>query len=220
MGVTGTETPGGKGAEDALSDPSTVVAVGDPSTADPVDPENPDLLIVAGSPARALRCTAMLSDGSDRCRRPANSGGTICDHHGAAAPQVKRANQRRLATKRAEKKLADWGYEPMDDPLAAMADLAGRAVALVDAISAELADGNITTASIEVLGAAIERAHRQAKDLASTGFEAARLKLEEDKLDLLARVMRRAWAELGHDEGDPRVQAALEVAYTEIEAGG
>lgn len=192
--------------------PTPAEAAGDLSPA--VDQDDPNYVIVAGSTARALRCKVRHE--GVWCIQPAARGTEVCQAHGADAGQVRAAHARRLATARAAKKLSDWGYDPVTDPFAAMADLAGRSVALVEAISAQLADGEVTVASVDALGQAIERAHRQAKDLASAGFEAARLRLEEAKVDLMDRIMRRAWAELGFDQDDPRVQGALEVAYREI----
>ncbi|KKN01833.1 hypothetical protein LCGC14_1123690 [marine sediment metagenome] len=42
------------------------------------------------------RCTAKISSGKRRCRKPAILGGTVCETHGGSAPQVKAAAARRL----------------------------------------------------------------------------------------------------------------------------
>ena len=42
------------------------------------------------------RCTAMRSNGIERCKRTAILGGTVCFTHGGAAPQVQRKARERL----------------------------------------------------------------------------------------------------------------------------
>lgn len=42
------------------------------------------------------RCTAMKSDGSERCRHYALRGSNVCKYHGGAAPQVLRAAGERM----------------------------------------------------------------------------------------------------------------------------
>lgn len=186
---------------------------------DVIDPDDPSIVWIAGrSECRAPRCIALLSDKTRRCNRPAAAGGWVCNSHGAAAPQVKAANARRLATIRGEKKLADWGYDPVDDPFAVMSDMAGRSVALVEAIATDLAEGKVTVANVEALGQAIERAHRQAKDLASTGFEAARLRLDQRRLALDVAVIRGVLRRRGLDADDPGVQSDVRAELLELRA--
>lgn len=188
-----------------------------------VDPEDPRYLIVAGTNARALRCVARPE--GVWCIQPAIGGGTTCMSHGGATRNQRRAAARRLATKRAEAKLEDWGYEPVDDPFAVMADMTGRSVALVDVLASELASDRPNQATIEALRGAIDQAHRQAKDMASTGIEAARLRLDQQRtamaLELVRRLLARAHIELGTPlPGDDWMETALDATLTELESGG
>lgn len=121
-------------------------------------------------------------------------GAGPCFRHTGATPIQRRLGQRRLVEKRAAEKLSDWGYEPVTDPVAAMADLAGRAIGLLDAIGSSLADGTVTTGAIDALGVAMERAQRMAKDLASVGFEEQRVRLHRQTVELLGSAMRAAFA--------------------------
>jgi hypothetical protein len=50
-------------------------------------------------------CTAKATTTGERCRRRASRGGTTCFKHGAAAPQVKAANARRVAAAEMMKQL-------------------------------------------------------------------------------------------------------------------
>jgi hypothetical protein len=53
-----------------------------------------------------IRCSAWLTDRSCQCRQWAIHGGSVCWHHGGAAPQVQAAAQLRLLQAEAERHLA------------------------------------------------------------------------------------------------------------------
>ena len=42
------------------------------------------------------QCTATAKSTGERCQRPAIKGGSVCYHHGGAAPQVQKKAQERL----------------------------------------------------------------------------------------------------------------------------
>ena len=172
---------------------------------DPVDPQ-----------PEPARCTATSRQSGERCKRAPTPGASVCYYHGGAAPQVRKAAARKLATQRAAAKLADWDYEPVDDPMGAMADYAGQARALVAVLASELADGKPTAATVEALGAALERAHRMAKDLASTGFEKRRLELSEDLHDWLAAFIAALVRKAGLDPDETQVQGWIDATLTEL----
>lgn len=48
-------------------------------------------------PVAPRRCVAKSSRTGKPCQRPPIAGGTVCRHHGGAAPQVKRKAEERLA---------------------------------------------------------------------------------------------------------------------------
>jgi hypothetical protein len=53
-----------------------------------------------------IRCSAWLTDRSRQCRQWAIHGGSVCWHHGGAAPQVQAAAQLRVMQAEAERYLA------------------------------------------------------------------------------------------------------------------
>lgn len=117
----------------------------------------------------------------------------------------------------ATKELAKAEVVPLGDPVVAMADLAAEVLAVLEVAKRNAADGaGPDTAWMAFYERAMDRAGRLLEACGRLGLEERRVKLEEDKLDALAQVMRRAWVELGHDQDDPRVQAALDVAFTEV----
>lgn len=78
-----------------------------------------------------IRCTAHSSRTGNPCQRPPIKGGTVCFHHGGAAPQVKKAAKIRLenASDRLAAALLDLA-ETCPDPrvrLAAIRDALDRA---------------------------------------------------------------------------------------------
>lgn len=105
------------------------------------------------------------------------------------------------------------------DPIVELAEVAGQSLALLEWALGHAAEGDLPSDEwLLRVERAMDRAGRLLEACGRLGLEERRVKLEEEKLDALARIMRRAWALLGHDQDDPRVQAALDVAFTEIDA--
>lgn len=164
----------------------------------------------------AVPCSAHKSNG-DPCGQPATGGTNVCDYHGARAPQVRKAARRRVVNAQAAKELKGLEYEPVDNPVEVLQDLAGKASAIAELIAAKAADAD-DTASIEALGAALDRAHKFAESLQRLGLDERRLKLEEAQ----ARVMWAALQRSMDAVGLPTAQQAqliegFEVAYAELE---
>ena len=87
------------------------------------------------------QCSGHRKDGG-RCRRPANRGATVCNSHGAAAPQVKAAALRRVAEAKAAAVLARWtppGDGAVVDLTAQLAKVAARAGSMYDFLTDHLA---------------------------------------------------------------------------------
>lgn len=77
------------------------------------------------------RCTARSKRSGERCRKAAIRGGGVCAMHGGSAGQVRRAAQRRLVESEAVRLLGvEADIEPVTDPIASLALLAGEVQAL------------------------------------------------------------------------------------------
>lgn len=161
-------------------------------------------------------------------------GQTVCYMHGGAAPQNRRAAQRRLAQVEANRQLAEMGYEPVVDPIATLADVAGRSVALMDWFEArvEALHQQLRYESSEVgteqlrsevvlLERAMDRVGKLCSRLAELGYEERRVRVEEAQALMVAAALQLALDRGGVPE--PLRQPVLEafaVALPELEAAG
>lgn len=91
---------------------------------------------VPGRPPDERRCTATVKNGSragERCPNWAMRGQQVCRRHGGGSPQAVRAASRRIReaelTDSANRLLVQLGAEPVDNPLTALAQLAGEVLA-------------------------------------------------------------------------------------------
>lgn len=99
----------------------------DPSKgANPLDPSND------------RRCTARTRRGP--CRNRPIRGGNVCKVHGGRAPQVRAKAAERLAMHDAMAELARRGIPPVDNPLSALAALAGEITATKNIFRERLGD--------------------------------------------------------------------------------
>lgn len=140
-----------------------------------------------------------------------------CRKHLGNTESHRTLGRRQLAQKALAVHLRDLTYEPLGDPVVELADVASKWKRLAEwatAHAAEVDDAGPWLAIALDLG---KEARRALADCGRLGLEQRRVQLEEDKLELMDRVMRRAWAELGEDQDDPRIQRAIDVAWREIE---
>lgn len=198
-----------------MSNPTTDEERPNPTT-DVVDPENPDLLVVAGGSARAVRCIAHTT-AAERCRRPAIRGGAVCTTHGGNAPQVRQAAYRRLVREEQQRQLGDLEVRQLGDPVVELADVAAQAVALMEwaaAWAAEDADNGEWLARLE---RAMDRAGRLLETCGRLGLEQRRVQIEEAQGRFVGRWVLATLRHLGEEPDTATVQAALDAGF--IEAG-
>src|SRR5713226_2314337 len=95
------------------------------------------------------QCRAHVAKGpraGQQCARPAKDGATVCSSHGARAPQVKAAAERRVAERKAREAVARLGkvapgsvdpLDVLDETLAELVALKERLGALVATLGDE-----------------------------------------------------------------------------------
>ncbi|NUR68450.1 MAG: hypothetical protein HOQ47_22065 [Streptomyces sp.] len=85
------------------------------------------------------RCWSRSKKTGAQCGRPAATGQHVCRFHGGNAPQALKAAERRVAeaelTTAVTRQLARLDVAPVDNPLTALAQLAGQVVAFKDALA-------------------------------------------------------------------------------------
>lgn len=198
-----------------MSDPSVGLPDVGPSPA--VDPDNPDLIIVGGTSARTPRCHARVPDNFDgRCTQPAVRGATVCKMHGGAARHVREAGYRRWSEQQRLKAITEAQTEVIGDPVVKMAEVAGDALVILEWSKANIAAGEDVETWLPRLGQALDRSARILAECGRLGLEERRVRLEEDKLDMLAAVMVAFLRKRGFDPDATDVQADLDAVYREI----
>ena len=150
-------------------------------------------------PEPQSRCRAMAKNSQMRCGQRPMPGQLVCFWHGGAAPQARRAAEKRLATAEAAaevaKRLANTDAEPIADPLDALSRLAGEVQQMrrVLADRVNRADDTGSIGAIVDLAAyerAIDRSTRLLDVLVRSGFEERRVVVAEEQGRLFAAVQR------------------------------
>ncbi len=169
------------------------------------------------------RCTANNKRGT-RCERPAIPGAVVCRYHGGGAPQVKRKAAERLLERQVRATLADIGedVEPLEDPYAALMDVATQAKAFADVMKAKVAELTKvgyssaqgleqTKAEVQVYLSALTRAESVLKSIIGLDLEGRRVRLEEAKASLVASALARVVSDnrLGLDPERQRLARSL-----------
>lgn len=167
---------------------------------------------------------------NDTCPNPAIAGGTVCKTHGGSTKHIKAAAKRRLAVAKADAKLRELEYEPVEDPVSELADIAGQAKALMEWAGARVADlQNALTytdahdvdqlkAEVGVYERAMDRTAKLVEACARLGLDERRVALEEGQAELAVAALRLAVQRAGLAE--PQRQAVIDawsVALPELE---
>lgn len=188
------------------------------------------------------RCTAVSKRSGNRCRRAAIQGGTVCHMHGGAAPQVRKAADRRLAYEQVVEECGRLGLPIEVDPLEALLGQVWEAAGNVAFLRARVAELNQAHGPLDLLGdaggivgqdhlgdgarhilvvmydAERERLARFSKLCVEAGVAERLVKIREAEATLLADAIRGILDDLGVSE-HPDAPAVVRRHLTAI-AGG
>lgn len=132
-------------------------------------------------------------------------GAKVCVSHGAGAPQVKRAAQRRVVEAKAERWLARQQITPVVDPISEIAVNAGKAEKFLEKIEQLVSDlgeqrwrftdekgAEQLHSFIALLERALDRYHRQLVDMAKLNLEERLTRVTEIQAEAMLAVMLAA----------------------------
>lgn len=169
--------------------------------------------------AEDRRCIAKSSRTGERCRKWAIRGATVCATHGGGASQVKRA----AAARDIRDKVSKLGLveaSPIDDPVAALMDLGGEAMALVTALKAHVADlervgtepgrwGEQLKPEITAYLGAIREAERIVTSIVRLNLAERLVRIDEERAQLVVTVIERVLTTAGLDPQAIDVRASV-----------
>ena len=165
------------------------------------------------------RCTAKSSRTGERCKKFAISGATVCGTHGGKAPQVRRAAAQRVVLDQASR-LGLLDAQPIDDPIGALMELGGEAVALVGALKGHVADlervgtapgrwGESVKPEIQAYLTAIREAERILSSLVRLNLAERLVRIDEARARIVVAVIERVLASAGLDPQAIDVRASV-----------
>lgn len=137
-------------------------------------------------------CGARTRSGKP-CRQHPIRGGTRCRMHGGATPRALVAANRRVLETRIQGELEARGWDPVTDPVAAYADLAGETwqwkeiarerIAELDQLTTvnQVTGVDETRALVQVYERALDRAQRSLTDMLRIGLTAEHLRQARER---------------------------------------
>jgi hypothetical protein len=170
------------------------------------------------------QCTAKSTRSGERCKKYAIRGASVCGSHGGRAPQVRRVAAERMVVAKVSK-LGLLDAQAIDDPVSALMELGGEAVALVAALKAHVADLERVGTSQSRFGeqlkpevtadlGAIREAERILTAIVRLNLAERLVRLDEARAELVVVVIERVLAVAGVDPQavDIRASVAHELA--------
>ena len=144
-----------------------------------------------GTPPRR-RCKARSKGSGEQCKRSPVAGAEVCLAHGGGAPQVKAKAAERLLTARIRGELAKVEIDPITDPAAAYADLAGEQWAFKELARQQIqvleswaswseGAGEQIKATVQVYTAALTQMQKTLADMLRIGLSAEALRAAKER---------------------------------------
>jgi len=155
------------------------------------------------------RCTGHSSRTGKPCKLAPVHGATVCHKHGGSAPQVKRAAARRLVEAEIRDLFGKISPEivPVDNPLAAYAEFAGRVVAwmnlmdrLLDGLSLvgyEGRTGEQVRAEVQLFERSMDRVNSVLSSYARLNIDDRLVSITEQQAQMVVRAIDAVIAHLG-----------------------
>lgn len=165
---------------------------------------------------QARRCKGTRTNGQP-CGNWAMIGSMVCHAHGGKAPQVRAAAAEAIADERIEKLLYRYQAEACGDPLEALQRLAGRALAVEQALGRMVNDldeirftdekgAEQLRSEVALLERAMDRCGKLLVDIAKLNIDERMAKVTERQAEIMQAALDASLAEMGYP---PAEQTAI-----------
>lgn len=156
-------------------------------------------------------CVAHNRDGAE-CGNQAIRGATVCRMHGGSIKLVKAKAKQRVEAAVAEAKLAKFlqetGYEPVDNPLEALRDLAGEIVAVKNWLRAQVTNldyqsnvqGEQISAIMQLYSQFLDKSEKTLTSIARLNIDERLARIQQAQAQIMAQVMAEAIMRLTQDK--------------------
>ncbi len=192
----------------------------------------------------ALRCKAMKTDGSARCKNPAVKGTTVCRKHGGNLPQVRAKAKRREQEQELQKVVdsLDLNDLPYTSPELALMNEVSRCAKMVEFLSDQIAnlerdkltgmmvtritdkDGTERTVTqhvlVKALGEWSDRLTRTSKATIDADIAERTLRIAEKDAEILQAVITATLSDFNLDVGDEQVGKVVAGHIRMLTSGG
>lgn len=151
----------------------------------------------------AAKCSGHSKRTKKPCGNSPMKGSPVCRMHGGATKQARAKAGERIVEDRAMKALAQLDVAPVADPLTALAELAGQAVAFKNAIAEKV--NNLRTirytdskgseqlrSELAVFERALDRCERFVTSMVKLGLDERLVRIEEAQADLVLTAIEAA----------------------------
>ena len=143
-------------------------------------------------PNGVTTCTARSRRSGERCKNPPVTGSTVCRMHGGTTKQAKSKAAERILTAKIRGELAKADIEPITDPAAAYADLAGEQWAFKELARQQIevleawhswseGAGEQIKATVQVYTAALAQMQKTLADMLRIGLSAEALRAAKER---------------------------------------
>jgi hypothetical protein len=157
---------------------------------------------------QARKCSGYRQSDGAPCGAYAINGGTVCGAHGGQLPRVKARAAQNAAEEVAREEVMRLGFEPVADPLAQLASVAGELVAVKDRLREHVERlteiRTLSAEGTEQVRAELSAYQQALRDTVSVLAAMARLnigermaKVSEVQLALMEKALRAALADTG-----------------------
>lgn len=148
------------------------------------------------------RCTAKSKQSQQRCKKWRQdehelTGITVCEMHGGKSPQVRNAGNIRREEARAQKILDKRGYSRVEDPVEALADLAGEVVAAkdffrerIETLRYEHRAGEQLRAEVALYERALDRCLKVLSEITRLGIAERRQRINEAQALMILTILQ------------------------------